>query len=137
MRPLLPESVYNRQDKMGFPVPLTQWVRGPAGEFVRDILRRQKAQQEAAAVRDAILDGCCNTCTREYFVGPRHEPDAVRIENHGESFGEHGSLGHGYRLTDEELRVPFFIVFGSSENSTPWLFSFLKVSSTLSTKKAR
>jgi antitoxin ParD1/3/4 len=26
-------------------------------EFVRDILRRQKAQQEATAVRDAILDG--------------------------------------------------------------------------------
>lgn len=26
-------------------------------EFVRDILRRQKTQQEAAAVRDAILDG--------------------------------------------------------------------------------
>lgn len=26
-------------------------------EFVRDILRRHKAQQEAAAVRDAILEG--------------------------------------------------------------------------------
>ena len=26
-------------------------------EFVRDVLRRQKAQQEAAKVRDAILEG--------------------------------------------------------------------------------
>jgi asparagine synthase (glutamine-hydrolysing) len=35
---LLPDSVYERKDKMGFPVPLHLWMRGRAGDFVRDIL---------------------------------------------------------------------------------------------------
>lgn len=35
---LLPTSVYDRKDKMGFPVPLHIWMRGRGGEFVRDVL---------------------------------------------------------------------------------------------------
>lgn len=43
--PLLPESVVNRTDKMGFPVPLQRWVRGAAREFVRDVLLSQPARE--------------------------------------------------------------------------------------------
>jgi asparagine synthase (glutamine-hydrolysing) len=35
-RPLLPEVVAERKDKMGFPVPLQEWFDGEVGDFVRD-----------------------------------------------------------------------------------------------------
>jgi asparagine synthase (glutamine-hydrolysing) len=40
---VLPDSVANRTDKMGFPVPLNEWMRGPAREFVREVFTSQKA----------------------------------------------------------------------------------------------
>lgn len=43
--PMLPRSVVRRTDKMGFPVPLQQWIRGPARQFVRDILLSPRARQ--------------------------------------------------------------------------------------------
>lgn len=43
--PLLPSSVVNRTDKMGFPVPLQRWAKGTAREFIRDILLSQRARQ--------------------------------------------------------------------------------------------
>ncbi|MES2521548.1 MAG: asparagine synthase (glutamine-hydrolyzing) [Gemmatimonadota bacterium] len=41
--PVLPASVMARTDKMGFPTPLAEWSRGPAREFVLDILGSQAA----------------------------------------------------------------------------------------------
>jgi asparagine synthase (glutamine-hydrolysing) len=35
---IVPNMVLNRKDKKGFPVPLTEWFKGPLKEFVRDIL---------------------------------------------------------------------------------------------------
>ena len=36
---ILPPEVYNRTDKMGFPVPLSEWYRkSPVKEFVREVL---------------------------------------------------------------------------------------------------
>jgi asparagine synthase (glutamine-hydrolysing) len=35
---LVPPAVLAREDKMGFPVPLARWARGPLAEFVRDLL---------------------------------------------------------------------------------------------------
>jgi len=45
MRAVLPESIANRNDKMGFPVPLTEWMTTPgvARDFVRDIFSSQSA----------------------------------------------------------------------------------------------
>ncbi len=47
----------------------------------------------------------------------RLEADADRIDthvvvtsDHGESFGEDGAFGHGQRVSDEQIRVPLFIV---------------------------
>jgi asparagine synthase (glutamine-hydrolysing) len=36
-RPFLPASILDRQDKMGFPTPLTEWVKGEARDFARDL----------------------------------------------------------------------------------------------------
>lgn len=46
---VLPDSVRLRSDKMGFPTPLTEWVTGPAREFVNDILGSR-----AALTRDLV-----------------------------------------------------------------------------------
>ncbi|MBS0613884.1 MAG: asparagine synthase (glutamine-hydrolyzing), partial [Proteobacteria bacterium] len=42
---LLPLSVANRQDKMGFPVPLHKWARGAAKDFFHDVLLSQRARE--------------------------------------------------------------------------------------------
>ncbi len=38
------------------------------------------------------------------------ETHVVVASDHGESFGEEGSLGHGKRLTTEQIRVPCFVL---------------------------
>jgi asparagine synthase (glutamine-hydrolysing) len=37
MADVLPASILDRKDKMGFPVPLQAWMRGPLREFVQDV----------------------------------------------------------------------------------------------------
>ena len=51
MRPKLPARIFNRQDKMGFPVPLHEWITTPGNvrDFVRDTL-----SSEAARSRELI-----------------------------------------------------------------------------------
>jgi len=34
----LPEVIYNRKDKMGFPVPLHMWAKNEASDFIKDTL---------------------------------------------------------------------------------------------------
>lgn len=43
----LPTSLFNRPDKMGFPVPLTQWYDGEVGDFVRDTFHSDRARQRS------------------------------------------------------------------------------------------
>jgi asparagine synthase (glutamine-hydrolysing) len=45
VRHLLPSAVLERKDKMGFPVPLAEWFRGPVRDFVGDILLSDRARQ--------------------------------------------------------------------------------------------
>jgi asparagine synthase (glutamine-hydrolysing) len=58
MKSTLPEAVLNRQDKMGFPVPLSEWLRGPAREFVSDTLlgeaSRSRGLFEPKALRELM-----------------------------------------------------------------------------------
>jgi asparagine synthase (glutamine-hydrolysing) len=37
-RSLVPPAIAERKDKMGFPVPLQEWMRGPARDFVTDVI---------------------------------------------------------------------------------------------------
>jgi asparagine synthase (glutamine-hydrolysing) len=54
VRPLLPEPVLKRQDKMGFPVPLTEWLRGPLRDFAGDVLLGERARQRGLYRPDGV-----------------------------------------------------------------------------------
>jgi asparagine synthase (glutamine-hydrolysing) len=41
----IPTKIFERQDKRGFPVPLTQWINREANGFVREILLSNRARQ--------------------------------------------------------------------------------------------
>lgn len=45
LKNILPGPILERKDKMGFPVPLNQWLQGSSREFVSDILFSQRASQ--------------------------------------------------------------------------------------------
>jgi asparagine synthase (glutamine-hydrolysing) len=52
VRHIVPPAVFARKDKMGFPVPLTEWYGGgPVREFVRDALLDGRARQRG------LIDG--------------------------------------------------------------------------------
>jgi asparagine synthase (glutamine-hydrolysing) len=40
----LPEVINKRQDKMGFPVPLSEWMRGELKDFIQDIFHSDNAR---------------------------------------------------------------------------------------------
>jgi asparagine synthase (glutamine-hydrolysing) len=56
--PRIPEAIRNRKDKMGFPVPLTNWLRagGPAADFVRDVFSSRAACERSYLARPVDLD---------------------------------------------------------------------------------
>jgi asparagine synthase (glutamine-hydrolysing) len=54
-RPHVPDVISERQDKMGFPVPLTDWLRGPAGEWVRDVFSSRAALDRALIDNSKVL----------------------------------------------------------------------------------
>ncbi len=56
MRSVLPDSIADRKDKMGFPVPLTEWIGGEASEFVHDILSTSKAQNRDVINNKAVVE---------------------------------------------------------------------------------
>jgi asparagine synthase (glutamine-hydrolysing) len=53
----LPPAITDRKDKMGFPVPLAEWVRGPARDFVRDTLSTQAALGREVIDNRKVLAG--------------------------------------------------------------------------------
>jgi len=57
MKEILPPAIYDRRDKMGFPVPLNAWINGPAREFVNDIFSSAKALSRPLFDNRRVLDG--------------------------------------------------------------------------------
>jgi asparagine synthase (glutamine-hydrolysing) len=55
---MLPPSIRDRKDKMGFPVPLNGWVRrgGPARELIGDLLGSKSAQSRPYLADGAPID---------------------------------------------------------------------------------
>jgi asparagine synthase (glutamine-hydrolysing) len=51
----LPDTILNRRDKMGFPVPLKEWLSGELREFVQDLFRSQAAQSRPYLNGKAVL----------------------------------------------------------------------------------
>lgn len=58
--PFLPDTILNRQDKMGFPTPLSEWLAGDARDFVRDIFSSQKAVHRDLVDNRQVLNGMDN-----------------------------------------------------------------------------
>ena len=56
VRPVLPESILNRKDKMGFPTPLTEWLKNEARNFAHDIFSTQRAQTRELVDNKSVLD---------------------------------------------------------------------------------
>jgi asparagine synthase (glutamine-hydrolysing) len=57
VRTLLPKPILERKDKMGFPVPLREWMKGgPVRDFVGDVLLG-KASRERGIYRPTALEG--------------------------------------------------------------------------------
>jgi len=53
-RGVVPEQIINRRDKMGFPVPLVEWMRGPARDFFRQILLDRQTRQRGLFRTDRL-----------------------------------------------------------------------------------
>src|SRR2546426_625529 len=56
-QPLVPDVIAERKDKMGFPVPLTEWLQGPAHDFVNDIFCGRSAQERELIDNRKVLEG--------------------------------------------------------------------------------
>ena len=58
--PLLPESILNRKDKMGFPTPLNEWLKNEAHDFVHDVFSTAQAQTRELIDNKSALGGLDN-----------------------------------------------------------------------------
>jgi asparagine synthase (glutamine-hydrolysing) len=56
LRDVLPAAVAERKDKMGFPVPLQEWLTGPLYGFVREILESPNARHRELTDNCAVLE---------------------------------------------------------------------------------
>lgn len=54
IKQILPEKVFNRKDKMGFPVPLSQWYQNELKDYLHDTLLSEKARQRGIFDVDAM-----------------------------------------------------------------------------------
>jgi asparagine synthase (glutamine-hydrolysing) len=54
-RALVPEVIQQRKDKMGFPVPLTSWMGGPARDFFGDVFSSEAARSRPLVDNARVL----------------------------------------------------------------------------------
>jgi asparagine synthase (glutamine-hydrolysing) len=54
-REVIPDDILNRRDKMGFPVPLNEWLSGELKDFVGDIFASQRAGEREFMNRGAVM----------------------------------------------------------------------------------
>jgi len=73
---LIPEAVRRRKDKMGFPVPLREWLaRGPVRDFVRDTLLSRASRE-----RGLFQPGVVETLLHAETAGGRQVWGALCLE---------------------------------------------------------
>ena len=73
---ILPSNVLSRQDKMGFPVPLQEWMQsGPVRDFVGDVLLSDRSRHRGVYSEQALED--MMSCTS---VGGRQLWGALSLE---------------------------------------------------------
>jgi asparagine synthase (glutamine-hydrolysing) len=54
VRNVVPPPILDRRDKMGFPVPIAEWMRGPLRDFVCDILLSRACRQRGIWNADRV-----------------------------------------------------------------------------------
>ena len=54
---VLPQSIVHRKDKMGFPVPLNEWVQAELKDFVHDTFHTRAARERVLYDNQAVLEG--------------------------------------------------------------------------------
>jgi asparagine synthase (glutamine-hydrolysing) len=57
LRSVVPDQILDRTDKMGFPVPLSEWLNDGAREFVADILSTREARARELIDNRSVLEG--------------------------------------------------------------------------------
>lgn len=76
IRDSVPEAVLNRKDKMGFPVPLKEWMRGgPVRDFVADTLLSEPSRNRGIYRPEALEEMLSN-----HGVGARQLWGALSLE---------------------------------------------------------
>lgn len=53
----LPKVILDRKNKMGFPVPLGEWIHGELGDFIRDVFHSRAARERPYFNSEAIIEG--------------------------------------------------------------------------------
>jgi len=61
---VLPEKIVNRKDKMGFPVPLNEWMKGDLREFLADTFSGTRAGQREYLNEKFDINSLVNSETR-------------------------------------------------------------------------
>lgn len=56
----LPKSIYNRNDKMGFPIPLNNWTKNELREFVGDIFNSTESKKRFYLNEELNVDNILN-----------------------------------------------------------------------------
>lgn len=57
----IPTEILDRRDKMGFPVPLKEWMSAETAGFVREIFSNLKSASREYVNADAVLRNYANT----------------------------------------------------------------------------
>ncbi|WP_076859419.1 asparagine synthase (glutamine-hydrolyzing) [Bradyrhizobium mercantei] len=52
---LVPQEIFDRRDKMGFPVPLKEWFAGPLNDMISEIFGTMKERRRPFINADAVL----------------------------------------------------------------------------------
>lgn len=72
----IPEKILNRQDKMGFPVPLKEWMQGgEVRDFVSDTLLSKKSAERGIYKKEAL-----DSMLQKHGVGARQLWGALSLE---------------------------------------------------------
>ena len=53
---ILPKAIVERKDKMGFPVPINNWLAGPLSTYISDIFSSQASKDRGIFKNDAVID---------------------------------------------------------------------------------
>jgi len=56
IKDVIPQKIFDRKDKMGFPIPINEWFAGPLKEFVHDILSTKNARERGIFTKQGLAE---------------------------------------------------------------------------------